>query len=596
MPGSVRFIARLGLAVLISFACVVPSEANRAAPPLGRTAAPGESNCTSGGCHASFPLNAPAGGITLSLLDQGAGGTPLASYEPGQSYTLVFGIESTAAGRSVWGFEITVLDAAAEQWAPPFTITSPTRTGQNTSPPPTSRQYVYHVTGGVTGSPTGNTWEFGFRAPPAGTGTITFYACANAGNNSRTSAGDYIGCGTFVVTERVVPVDTDGDGLTDAEELVLGTDPFDIDSDDDGISDGEEVLTTLTDPTLCDTDGDGLTDGLELSVTAPLADPDGPGGPLLGTDVSPGSCFRADTDPSTSTDPLVANTDGDGGAADPCLDGDEDANRNGAVDVGETDPNADDCPAAGDTDGDGLTDAEEAVLGTDPFDIDTDDDGISDGDEVRITLTDPVVCDTDGDGLPDGLELSVTAPIPDPDGPGPLLGTDVSTIPPACFRADMDPTTSTDPLERNTDGDGDATNPCDDGDEDADRNGAVDPGETDPNDPDDCPGLSTTVGLRQQGVTALGGGTAGACGPATVPAASTLFATACGDDPACIVGDWSIAGAAVAQLDVSLGEWVRPGEARADFEPAVLTFYELEDCVIVLGVTKRGDDLVLLSR
>ena len=39
--------------------------------------------------------------------------------------------------------------------------------------------------------------------------------------------------------------DRDGDGLTDAEELIVGTDPLDQDSDDDGLSDGEEVLTPL---------------------------------------------------------------------------------------------------------------------------------------------------------------------------------------------------------------------------------------------------------------------------------------------------------------------------------------------------------------
>ena len=35
--------------------------------------------------------------------------------------------------------------------------------------------------------------------------------------------------------------DADADGLTNAEELLLGTDPFDSDSDDDGYLDGEEV-------------------------------------------------------------------------------------------------------------------------------------------------------------------------------------------------------------------------------------------------------------------------------------------------------------------------------------------------------------------
>ena len=41
--------------------------------------------------------------------------------------------------------------------------------------------------------------------------------------------------------------DSDGDGLSDAEEAELGTNPNDSDSDDDGVSDGQEV-TDGTDP------------------------------------------------------------------------------------------------------------------------------------------------------------------------------------------------------------------------------------------------------------------------------------------------------------------------------------------------------------
>ncbi len=55
-----------------------------------------------------------------------------------------------------------------------------------------------------------------------------------------------------------------------------------------------------------------------------------------------------------------------------------------------------------DDDNDGLTDSEEATLGTDPFDSDTDDDGLSDGDEVNIVNTNPLEADTDGDGAIDG--------------------------------------------------------------------------------------------------------------------------------------------------------------------------------------------------
>ena len=82
----------------------------------------------------------------------------------------------------------------------------------------------------------------------------------------------------------------------------------------------------------------------------------------------------------------------------------------------------------GDTDGDGLTDTEEATLGTDPNNIDTDGDGLIDGIDGLVAIaslpggtdsdgdgfvdgeqdfgTNPVLADTDGDGLSDGVEVA----------------------------------------------------------------------------------------------------------------------------------------------------------------------------------------------
>lgn len=59
-------------------------------------------------------------------------------------------------------------------------------------------------------------------------------------------------------------VDSDKDGLTDAEEQQLGTNPLKPDSDGDGLSDGDEVNIWRTDPLKKDTDGDGFPDGQEV--------------------------------------------------------------------------------------------------------------------------------------------------------------------------------------------------------------------------------------------------------------------------------------------------------------------------------------------
>jgi hypothetical protein len=123
-----------------------------------------------------------------------------------------------------------------------------------------------------------------------------------------------------------------------------------------------------------------------------------------------------------------------------------------------------------DTDNDGLPDYLENMGCTDPFDADSDDDGLLDGDEdadhdgvVADDETDPCDVDTDQDGIQDGTELAYTS-----DDIGPDTDTSV-------FQPDIDPTTTTDPLDDDTDDDG-----LLDGEEDANHNGKVDAGETDP--------------------------------------------------------------------------------------------------------------------
>ena len=88
--------------------------------------------------------------------------------------------------------------------------------------------------------------------------------------------------------------DDDGDGLTDATEETLGTNPLNPDTDGDGLSDGAEVNTYATNPLNYDSDGDGLADGAEVNTyaTNPL-NPDSDGdlvsdGPLATAGVSAG--------------------------------------------------------------------------------------------------------------------------------------------------------------------------------------------------------------------------------------------------------------------------------------------------------------------
>ncbi|WP_395345145.1 hypothetical protein PN836_009795 [Ningiella sp. W23] len=61
-------------------------------------------------------------------------------------------------------------------------------------------------------------------------------------------------------------LDSDGDGLFDAEERQIGSDPFIMDTDGDGLSDFDEVRTHRTSALDADTDRDGIDDALEIEA------------------------------------------------------------------------------------------------------------------------------------------------------------------------------------------------------------------------------------------------------------------------------------------------------------------------------------------
>jgi gliding motility-associated-like protein len=225
--------------------------------------------------------------------------------------------------------------------------------------------------------------------------------------------------------------DCDFDGLSNQQEQLLGTDPFNPDSDGDGVIDGTEVADGTNPLNPCsfvlasqtvaptaawnalDCDNDGLTNEQEvLAGTDPL-NPDSDGdGVIDGTEVADG------------TNPL-----------NPC-----------SFDLASQTVAPTAAWNALDCDNDGLTNEEEVLAGTDPLNPDSDGDGVIDGTEVEDVTNPLIPCsfvlasqtvaptsvwnalDCDNDGLTNEEEvLAGTDPLnPDSDGDGVIDGTEVA--------------------------------------------------------------------------------------------------------------------------------------------------------------------------
>lgn len=110
--------------------------------------------------------------------------------------------------------------------------------------------------------------------------------------------------GTAIAATAVAQGDDDKDGLSNSKEAELGTDPQKADTDGDGLSDGEEVNQFDTNPKKQDSDDDTLLDGDEVNKhhTSPNnPDTDADGTPD-GVEVANGS------DPLQKPSPTPENT------------------------------------------------------------------------------------------------------------------------------------------------------------------------------------------------------------------------------------------------------------------------------------------------
>ena len=228
----------------------------------------------------------------------------------------------------------------------------------------------------------------------------------------------------FLLGTNPAPVDTDGDGMTDSMELFWGYDPEvaeSKDEDGDGMDDWWEIwylgstwksdgttstdsdqLTDLeefqldTDPNSSDTDNDGLPDDVEVNESAGTMEVEEYTTELveIGGDYDEGynwvPIYEEQTTTTTSiqdiyTDPTKADTDGDLLPDGHEINYDADTGALSMTDMNPVDPT----DGNSDTDADWLTRGEEYVLGTTWSAQDTDFDGFHDGLEILLG-TDPL--------------------------------------------------------------------------------------------------------------------------------------------------------------------------------------------------------------
>jgi hypothetical protein len=260
-------------------------------------------------------------------------------------------------------------------------------------------------------SPSGTSATVTVALNAAAFGRFVLVASNAAGNSTTISAR----ANTLVVPGSNPNADPDLDGLTNAREIALTTDPLNNDTDGDGFGDGDEVAvgTDPLDPNSFPHFSPAPPTGaqsLSLSVynaTPEISNPQTappPESQSLTVSVKNGTTLTL-----SQLQSLLRQVDSDG---------------DGLPDVVEIAlcgtpfcAKPDD-----DFDGDGLTNLQEVRLGTDPKKADSDGDGLSDGDEVLLYHTDPLNPDTDGDGYTDGEEIAA--------GTNPLDPTSVPSYPP----------------------------------------------------------------------------------------------------------------------------------------------------------------------
>lgn len=109
-----------------------------------------------------------------------------ATYNPGQTYTILVEVEDPTAQR--WGFEITALDRNLNGAGSFNSLDAETQVSSSSG-----IQYAKHTSLGTSpGTTGGKSWQVQWTAPASNVGPVRFYGAGNGANANSSSAGDQI--------------------------------------------------------------------------------------------------------------------------------------------------------------------------------------------------------------------------------------------------------------------------------------------------------------------------------------------------------------------------------------------------------------------
>lgn len=181
---------RLVYAIFFAALCAVVLSGNKngraSTPPgFGNTGAPGDETLPNGtpvlcsSCHLASSITSAT---SVHVFD--AGGDTVTQYQPGAQYTARVTVHTLTGNPQRFGFQMIALRNSDTTDLDGFSDINPNNYKVVTVSS-TGRTYAEHANVSVS-----NMFNVTWTAPPAGTGSVTFYAAGNAVNNNGSNNGD----------------------------------------------------------------------------------------------------------------------------------------------------------------------------------------------------------------------------------------------------------------------------------------------------------------------------------------------------------------------------------------------------------------------